>query len=46
MPIKYNQDNPSLVKTTFTNKGDILYFSRAKHRLIIEKKSLILRTYQ
>ena len=39
MPVKYNQDNPSLVKTTFTNKGDILYFSRAKTPFNYRKKN-------
>ena len=38
MPVKYNQDNPSLVKTTFTKKGEILYFSRIKTPFDYRKK--------
>ena len=46
MPVKYNQDNPSLVKTTFTKKGEILYFSRAKkHLSITEKKNYLLQKF-
>ena len=40
MPVKYNQDNPSLVKTTFTKKGEILYFSRAKTPFDYRKKKI------
>jgi len=39
-PIKYNQDNSSLVKTTFTKKGEILYFSRAKTPFDYRKKKI------
>jgi 3-deoxy-manno-octulosonate cytidylyltransferase (CMP-KDO synthetase) len=40
MPIKHNQDNPSLVKTIFSKKGDILYFSRAKTPFDYKKKNI------
>ena len=47
MAIKYNQDNTSLVKTTFTKQGEILYFSRAKTPFDYrKKKSLIIKIYQ
>ena len=40
MAIKYNQDNTSLVKTTFTKQGEILYFSRAKTPFDYRKKKI------
>ena len=48
MAIKYNQDNTSLVKTTFTKQGEILYFSsRAKTPFDYRKKKLlIIKIYQ
>jgi len=40
MPIKFNQDNSSLVKTTFSKNGNIIYFSRAKTPFDYRKKGI------
>jgi len=40
MPIKFNQDNASVVKTTFSKKGEIIYFSRAKTPFDYRRKKI------